>query len=139
MAGEIVASGRCLCGDVSFEIKGTPVRMAQCHCTDCQRASGTGHMSNAFFKTENVTMSGTAASFPVTADSGNIVTRYFCARCGSRLFTENTGRPGVYGFAVGCLDNTDWFEPTVVVFAKRRPKWDITSTEIPHFDERQPA
>ncbi len=28
--------------------------MGQCHCKDCQRASGTGHMSLARFKREDV-------------------------------------------------------------------------------------
>jgi hypothetical protein len=42
--------GRCLCGAITYSISGEPLGMGQCHCKDCQRASGTGHMSLARFK-----------------------------------------------------------------------------------------
>lgn len=34
-------TGHCLCGAVSYVIKGASVGTGQCHCKDCQRASGT--------------------------------------------------------------------------------------------------
>ena len=38
-------TGKCLCGSVAYTIKADePLRMAQCHCKDCQRASGGGSM-----------------------------------------------------------------------------------------------
>jgi hypothetical protein len=72
MSNEPFAKGRCLCGAVNYTIQAEPIRMAQCHCKDCQRASGTGHMSLAFFKKEDVSMRGPTASYASTADSGNI-------------------------------------------------------------------
>src|SRR5450756_705007 len=95
MSNKPFAEGRCLCGAVSYIINAKPVRMAQCHCKDCQRASGTGHMSLAFFKKEDVTIRGATASYASTADSGNINTRHFCPTCGSRVYGENSGRPGI--------------------------------------------
>ena len=71
MPSEPFAQGRCLCGAVSYTINAKPIRMAQCHCKDCQRASGTGHMSLAFFKADDVTLRGTTSKYGVTADSGN--------------------------------------------------------------------
>ena len=78
MADKPFATGRCLCGAVTFALRGQPVGTGQCHCKDCQRASGTGHMSLAFFKREEVEMKGDTRSFAVKADSGNINTRHFC-------------------------------------------------------------
>jgi hypothetical protein len=74
MSNEPFAKGRCLCGAVSYTINAKPIRMAQCHCKDCQRASGTGHMSLVFFKKGDVAILGKTASYPSTADSGNINT-----------------------------------------------------------------
>ncbi len=139
MPGEPFATGRCLCGAVSYTISGDPVRMGQCHCKDCQRRSGTGHMSNAFFKAGDVQIEGEAKGYPVTADSGNTVNWHFCPTCGSRIYAINSGRPGIIGIAVGSADNNDWFEPQAVVYAKRRPKWDQTSTDIPNFEEGMPV
>lgn len=138
MSNEPFATGHCLCGAVTYTINGAPMRMAQCHCKDCQRASGTGHMSLAFFKANDVEIAGETASYAATADSGNVNTRHFCPKCGSRVFGENTGRPGVVGIAVGCVDENDWFTPEAVVYAASRPGWDVTSEEIPNFETMPP-
>ncbi len=132
------ASGRCLCGAVSYTISGEPVGTGQCHCKDCQRASGTGHMSLVRFKAEDVAMRGGTASFASTADSGNINTRHFCSTCGSRIYGENSAAPGIVNISVGCLDDNDWFRPQRVVYAKDRPSWDVTPTDVPNFDRMPP-
>ena len=130
-------TGHCLCGAVSYVIKGEPVGTGQCHCKDCQRASGTGHMSIARFKAEDVTLTGTTASFASTADSGNINTRHFCPKCGSRLYGRNSAAPGILNVAPGCMDDNEWFRAQRVVYTKDRPSWDATPTDVPNF-ERMP-
>ena len=135
---EPLTQGHCLCGAVSFTIKTKPIRMAQCHCKDCQRASGTGHMSLAFFKKDDVDIRGETKSYPSKADSGNINTRHFCPTCGARIYGENSARPGIVGISVGCMENNDWFSPQAVVYTKGRPGWDVTSQEVPNFDRMPP-
>jgi hypothetical protein len=138
MAREVNATGGCLCGAVRFTVKGTPIRMAQCHCTDCQRASGTGHMSNAIFRGEDVTVTGATASYASRSDSGNVLTRHFCPTCGSRLFLTSAARPGMLVMAAGAFDDTSWFEPEVVLFTRSRPHWDITTDAVPNFEAMPP-
>jgi hypothetical protein len=138
MSNEIEASGHCLCGAVRIAVKGTPVRMAQCHCKDCQRGAGTGHASNAFFRTEDVEISGDTKSFTLTADSGNSLVRHFCPVCGARTHGTNTGRPGIVLVPVGILEDTSWFAPQVVVYTRSRPAWDITADDIPSFEAMPP-
>ena len=96
-------------------------------------------MSLAFFKADDVEIAGETASYAATADSGNVNTRHFCPKCGSRVFGENTGRPGVVGIAVGCVDENDWFAPEAVVYAASRPGWDVTSEEIPQLRDHAPV
>ena len=138
MSNELSLTGQCLCGAVKLEIKGMPLRMAQCHCKHCQRASGGGHMSLGFFKAEDVTITGETKSHGVLADSGNTNTRHFCPECGSRVYGENSARAGIVGIPVGVIDDTSWFKPDAIVFAKDRAAWDKTSTDIPNFDEMPP-
>ena len=138
MADKPFATGRCLCGAVTFSISGQPVGTGQCHCKDCQRASGTGHMSLAFFKREDVELKGDTRSFAVTADSGNTNTRHFCPKCGGRVFGENSARPGMMGISVGAVDDNAWFQPQRVVYIKSKPAWDVTATDIPNFDMMPP-
>jgi hypothetical protein len=135
---EAFATGRCLCGAVSYTISSEPVRMAQCHCDHCQRTSGTGHNSIAFFKADTVDIKGETQSYSCITDRGNTSTRHFCPTCGSRLFGENSGRPGVIGITIGCVDQKDWFKPQAVVYTRGRPNWDATSQDIPNFDTMPP-
>ena len=130
-------TGHCLCGNVRYVVTGEPVGTGQCHCKDCQRASGTGHMSIARFKAEDVVLTGTTASFASVADSGNINTRHFCPTCGSRLYGQNSAAPGILNLAPGCMDDNDWFRAERVVYTKDRPSWDVTPTDVPNF-ERMP-
>lgn len=132
-------SGHCLCGQVRVTLKAPPQRMAQCHCRDCQRLTGTGHSANALFKTEDVTVDGETCSFTVTADSGNVLTRHFCATCGSRAYGVNSGRPGMLNVPPGLFDDNAWFNPQILLYAHRRPGWDHEHTEIPAFDGMPPA
>ncbi len=131
---DTLTTGKCLCGAVSFTLTGDPVNMAQCHCKDCQRASGTGHMSIAFFKEEQFELKGETSEFGVTADSGNVNTRAFCPTCGSRVFSYNSARAGIVGVPVGSCDDNSWFTPKAVVYCKDREAWDNTRTDIPNFD-----
>ena len=133
------ATGQCLCGAVSYTIKAAPVATGQCHCKDCQRASGTGHMSLAFFKREDVDLTGQTASFGVKADSGNTNTRHFCPRCGSRIYGENSARPHLVGINVGSTDDNSWFQPQRVVYIKDQPGWDVTAMDVPRFEMMPPA
>lgn len=138
MADAVEAEGGCLCGAVRFKVSGAPIRMAQCHCRDCQRASGTGHMSNAIFPADNVTVTGRTASYDSTADSGNVLTRHFCPTCGGRLFLYVNARPGMIVMAAGAFDDSSWFEPEIVLYTKRRPHWDLTTDKVPNFEAAPP-
>lgn len=138
MADKPFATGRCLCGAVTVTVKAEPIGAGQCHCKDCQRASGTGHMSLAFFNRGDVAVAGATRSYPVKADSGSINTRHFCPQCGSRILGENSARPNVVGLPVGIVDDNAWFKPQRVVFVKNRPDWDVTATDIPNFERMPP-
>jgi hypothetical protein len=95
-------------------------------------------MSLARFRRADVALTGQTASYASTADSGNINTRHFCPKCGSRLFGDNSAAPDLVVISVGCVDDNDWFAPGRVVYAKDRPRWDVTTTDVPNFDRMPP-
>lgn len=138
MSAQVFATGHCLCGKVSYEISGEPVRMALCHCDYCQRSSGTGHMSLAFFEKESVNIKGETSSYTTDSDSGAEVTRHFCTDCGSRLFGTNNIMTNIIGISVGCLDDHSWFKPGAIVYHKRKPSWDFMDDSLVTFEEMPP-
>jgi hypothetical protein len=138
MSDHPFATGRCVCGAVTYTLNAEPLRMAQCHCKDCQRASGTGHMSLAFFGKDDVVVTGQTSEYASTADSGNINTRRFCPNCGSRLFGRNSARPEVMAVAVGTIDDHTWFKPQAIVYGRSKPDWDCMAAEVPTFEMMPP-
>ncbi len=132
------ASGRCTCGAITYTVTAAPKTMVQCHCRDCQKSTGTGHVSQAFFAKKDVHIHGQASAYTTTTDGGNQSTRYFCPTCGSRIYGLNSGRPTTITLAVGCMDDHSWFSPKLVVYTKHRNDWDITRTDIPNFNEMPP-
>ena len=136
---QIDAIGDCLCGSIKVSISGKSLRMGQCHCRDCQKASGGGHMSLIFIAEEAVSVSGSATGFDVITDSGNTSTRNFCPKCGSRMFGSNTLRPGVIAVPVGIFEDRSWFKPEAVVYCRNRDDWDNTRENIPNFEMMPPA
>jgi len=139
MSDKSFATGKCLCGKVNYNIASEPLKMAQCHCLDCQRSSGTGHFSIAFFNKESVDITGETNSYTTQSDQEAKITRHFCSDCGSRLFGTNTANPGLIGITVGCVDDNSWFKPQAIVYNKRKPEWDCMDASLPTFDEMPPT
>ena len=110
-------SGSCMCGNISFKANGEPAFMANCHCTDCRKATGAAYASFVFMKTGDVKMTGTAGSYQHTVESGNTLTKYFCHDCGSPTHTGNSARPGLVGLRAGVINEQEIVKPQVNVYA----------------------
>ena len=123
-------SGQCHCGAVTYTVNGEPLRMAQCHCNACRRTTGTGHLVQAFFNRDDVTISGKTSTHDSTSDTHNTRTRHFCANCGARLFSQNSKSPDTIGIAVGSFDDSSWFKPQVILYVDQRPAWDPIDESI---------
>jgi hypothetical protein len=131
-------TGRCLCGTCSYEIEGEPVVVAHCHCLDCQRLSGAGHTTGAMFAETGVRLIGEPATFALTSEAGNTVTRIFCGTCGSPLFGKNSGMPGMMTVTLGTLDDPAGLTPQVAIFTRSRRAWDTADAGVTSF-EAQPG
>lgn len=97
--------GTCLCGAVSLSLSVSDSHYGVCHCTICQRWTG-----SAFFGLSvagaDLTIQGAEHIRAYTSSPG--WERCFCARCGSHLFCR-VGAPRSdvtsYEVPIGILDN----------------------------------
>jgi hypothetical protein len=126
-------TGRCLCGAVHFNVTAAPVVVAQCHCDECRRLSGTGHSIGAMFPRAAVQIEGDFAEYSYQGALGATVTKGFCPRCGSPIFGRNTRAPDHITLPLGAFDDAVDLSVQVVIFERDRPHWDQLGSDVARF------
>lgn len=125
MAAKIV--GGCMCGAVRYESEGGAVMQANCYCRDCQRSTGSAFAPVMLVAKEAFKLTkGQLKYYEVTGDSGNKVSRGFCADCGSPIMSVLSGMPFT-AIKAGSLDDPNQFSPSASIFVASAPAW------APHF------
>ena len=86
--------GGCMCGAIRYVLKGAPEVVYYCHCNDCKRSTGSAFHVGLVMRTDHVEIVGdTLKGYTKLSDSGNHMTRLFCSKCGSPLFTKDSAAP----------------------------------------------
>jgi hypothetical protein len=115
--------GGCLCGAVRFELTAPLLSAGYCHCTRCQRRTGTASSANG-----RVPQSGFALlqgeeqlrSFkPPTG-----VAKVFCASCGSALFSGEPLSDAEVAVRLGALDREPGLRPQFRQFVDSAASWE---------------
>ncbi len=123
--------GGCACGAIRYECSAEPIMAVNCHCRDCQRATGTAYASAVFVPGPAFRiMKGDPKYHTTTADSGNLVSRGFCSECGSPVIARSSGHPMIIIYAAS-LDDPSWHRPTMDVFASKAQAWDYMNPTLP--------
>ena len=103
------ATGRCLCGAVTYEVRGPLRDIMVCHCVECRRWSGyLGAFTSTLEEHLELLRSG-ALRWVVSPDSDRRAQRGFCGECGSSLFWKPAESERV-NIAVGTLDRPTGLE-----------------------------
>jgi hypothetical protein len=113
----------CSCGQLSLTVEGEPLRVAMCHCLECQRRTGAVISNQARFPHGQVTIAGKSTEWTRTADSGNVLTYSFCPVCGSTVHWANSGFPDLIAVAIGSFADPTFLAPTVSVWEECRHPW----------------
>ena len=99
-------TGGCACGAIRYSCSGTPLYMGNCHCRDCQQATGSGYFPAVLVKeSEFALLSGEPKWFERPADKGHPMHRAFCPECGSPLFLVNGANTAGRALYAGSLDD----------------------------------
>lgn len=102
--GAPVASGRCLCGAVAYEVRGPLREVLICHCVECRRWHGHAAAFSAAVRDDLVLLQSDALRWFQSPDSDAGARRGFCGECGSSLFWDPPRRPTI-SIAAGTLDS----------------------------------
>jgi hypothetical protein len=99
-----MATGRCLCGAVSYEVKGPLRDVLICHCRECRRWHGHVSASTAARRTDLRLTEDRGLRWIQSPQSDARARRGFCGECGSSLFWDAPARDTI-SIAAGTLDD----------------------------------
>ena len=129
-------TGGCLCGAVRYECAAEPLFSGNCHCRDCQKATGGAYVPAFAVPMQSVKITGEVKFYESPADSGNTFSRGFCPTCGGRVFGKTSGFPDFVLIAAGSLDNPARFEPSMDFFTASAQPWDPMDPALPKFPKQ---
>ena len=125
-------TGQCACGEIQYSCHETPLAQFNCHCTQCQTASGGAFVTVALVNESALSIEiGQPKYFRTTGDSGRWTDRAFCQYCGTPMFAKGEVGPGFISIKPGTLDDKSWFNPTVDTWAFSAPAWLCQNPELP--------
>jgi hypothetical protein len=125
---ELPLKGGCQCGAVRYEIRAAPSTLYVCHCTDCQRQSGSAFsMSMLVPRDALVITAGTPREWQRRHESGRLIDCVFCGDCGTRLYHKPTRAPQVAILKPGTLDEARSLSPVGHIWTRSAQAW----VEIP--------
>ena len=132
-------TGECFCGNIRYEAEVEQKLVAICHCTSCQRHSGSAFGVVVGVKNEAFNLvSGKLKSYEVTTDTGSIRSRTFCPDCGTRIYAKTLGEGmRFWGLRVGTIDQRAELVPTIQAWCRSAQSWAIIDS-LPKF-EKQPS
>jgi hypothetical protein len=137
--GEPATTGGCGCGAVRWELSEPAVSAGYCHCTRCQRRTGTAYSAGAWI---------VSGSFRVTHGEEQIRAwrpddgweKHFCGECGSALFSRDPEHPEQVRPRLGSFDGDPGVRPDYRQFVAYAAPWEpIPDDGLPHHTESRPS
>ena len=132
-------TGGCQCGGIRYEVIGTPQQLLVCHCTDCQRQSGSAFGMTLVVKEEDFRLTqGEPKTFTAKSDAGRAKLGAFCPECGTRIYHKAEWRKGMVSVKPGTLDDTSILNPDIHIWTGSKQPW-ITIPEDVEGHEKSPS
>lgn len=124
-------SGGCACGAIRYSSTSEPLYMGNCHCRDCQQATGSAYFPAVIFKPDGFSLEGELTWFEKSADRGHTMGRGFCSSCGSPVMLKNGAAPHLMVAYAGSLDDPSRYKPQRDIYTGRAQPWDLMDPDLP--------
>jgi hypothetical protein len=117
------ATGRCLCGAVTYEVRGLLRDVVLCHCVECRRWSGTGGGAFTSAYDRDLAVNGDSVHWIDSPASNRRARRGFCSDCGTSLFWKAPELERT-GIAAGTLDEPTGLVVVAHIYTHQVAEWD---------------
>ncbi|AEX24626.1 MULTISPECIES: GFA family protein [Vibrio] len=126
--------GSCLCGRVRYELSGDFQSFFLCHCTRCQKDTGSDHAANLFAKASKLTWLQGESDVKTYQHPTSMHVKSFCKKCGSALPTIAESINSVV-VPAGSLDSPISIKPTANIFVSNGASWSRNLDSVPNYEE----
>jgi hypothetical protein len=118
-------TGGCLCGSIRYEAESEIRSVSICHCTDCQRQTGTASSLTVEVDDSSLMISGDTLGKFTTVGEVHMTNsnRFFCTMCGSPIVSRIDALPSSAFIKGGTIDDTSWIKPTEEIWRRSAQLW----------------
>ncbi|MGI8605963.1 MAG: GFA family protein [Gaiellaceae bacterium] len=128
-------TGGCLCGSVRFELSELPVAASYCHCTRCQRRTGTAASAQARIAPGSLRITAGEELVRAFEPPGGFA-KEFCSACGSALWSRNPEDSEVISIRMGAFDSDPGVRPAYRQFVAYAAPWEpLPDDGLPRYPE----
>ncbi len=127
--------GGCACGAVRYELLAKPMRVHCCHCSNCQRQTGSAFVLNAIIETSLIKrLRGRPEPVAVPrAHAPHDI--YRCRKCKVAVWSDYGRRPQIRFVRVGTLDDPSALKPDMHIYTRAKLPWVKLPQGTPAFRE----
>lgn len=128
--------GGCACGALRYRLLDAPMFVNCCHCTWCQRESGSAFAVNAVIETNRIAVEGAveSAHLPTASGKGQELRR--CMACKGVVYSHFAGAgPAIAFLKVGTLDQPALCPPQAHIYTATKQPWVVLAPGVPVFEQ----
>ena len=135
--------GKCTCGHVRYRLTAPPMFVHCCHCSWCQRETGSAFAVNALIESGRVELlQGETETVDTPSASGKGQKIVRCPKCRVAVWSHYAGAGERMSFVrVGTLLNPEHVQPDIHIFTESKQPWVILPEDVPavpvYYDARE--
>jgi hypothetical protein len=129
----LVREGSCSCGSVRYRLTSEPLFVHCCHCSNCQRQTGSAFVINLLIEADRLEVEGETEQVDVPRDDGTVQAIFRCPGCKVAVWS-NYGWPKLLFVRGGTLDDPSSVAPDVHIYTRSKLPWVTLPDGVPAFD-----
>jgi len=130
-----IQEGQCLCGKVHYQITAEPLFTHACHCTHCQKITGTSYWLSMFVLAKDFKITQGAPAVATPPQKYGIAHKHYCSDCNCNIYGTHSMLPDIVLPATGTFNDTTWFTPQANIYVSSKQPWVKLDKDVPQFEK----
>jgi len=126
--------GSCQCGDVQYVVNGDPLMTYACHCSDCQKRTGSAFSMGCIYPLAALSLQGELSTWERVSDDGNSNTRYSCHSCGNVIYGLSSVAPELIKLQPGTLSSAQSIAVDAHIWLRSACSWLTIPSDSLQYD-----